>query len=210
MHRIPRINPHRPLTHAADDRSNRTKLLRNVNCLWVQLWDNGLPQQHRTAAQPANLNVVVLYKQSWFCTLTALTRKPGGQQSSTLEIKFADAYLVTWPNTRMDIVHPRSRQSPTAPHTTPPHLPTETRSTECAYRRRGHISNGIRRHSLCISHSLKCKLLTQDPSFIQQLRLSLPVATPRMCGRSSEKVRLIRQTNRQAVATEFLFILLKR
>lgn len=72
--------------------------------------------------------------------MNALTRKPGGQQSSTLEIKFADAYLVTWPNTRMDIVHPRSRQSPPAPYTTPPHLPTETRSTECAYRQRGNTS----------------------------------------------------------------------
>jgi len=183
VHRTPRITPHLPVTHAADDRSNRTKLLRNVNCLRAQLWDNGLPQQYRTAAQPANLNVVV--QQPWFRTLTALTRKPLGQQSSTLEVKFADAYLVTWPNTRMDIVHPCSRRSPPAPYTTPPHLPTETRSTECAYRQRGHISNGICRHSLCISHSLKCKLLTQDPSFIQQLRLSLPFPTPRMCGRSS-------------------------
>jgi len=78
--------------------------------------------------------------------VTALTRKPGEQQS-TLEIKFVDAYLVTWPNTRMDIVHPRSRQSPPAPYTTPPHLPTETRCTECAYRRRGHISMGICRHT---------------------------------------------------------------
>jgi hypothetical protein len=98
-------------------------------------------------------------KQPYFFTLTAQTRKPGGQQQpSTLDIKFAEAYLVTWPNTRMDIVHPRSRQSPPAPHTTPPHLPTETRGTECSSRRRGHIATRIRRHSLCIPHDLKSTL----------------------------------------------------
>jgi hypothetical protein len=128
---------------------------------------SGLPQQYRTAAQPANLNVMA---QTAIVLHTAPTRKPGGQQSSTFEIKIADAYLVTWPNTRMDIVHPNSRQSPTAPNTTPPHLPTETRSTECAYRGRGHISTGIRHHSVCVSHS-------PNPSFIWQLHLSLPVAT---------------------------------
>jgi len=185
VHRTPRKTPHLPVTHAADDRSNSTKLLRSVNCLRVSF---GTTVCHNSTGPLHNpLIWTSWHKQPWFCTFTALTCKPGGQQSSTLEIKFADAYLVTWPNTRMDIVHPRSRQSPPAPYTTPPYLSTEKRSTECAYRRRGHISKGIRRsHSLCLSHSLKYKLRTQDPSFIRQLRLSLPVATLRMCGRSPE------------------------
>jgi hypothetical protein len=183
VHRTPRITPHLPVTHAADERSNRTRLFRNVNCLRVQLWDNSLPQQYRTAAQPANLNVVA---QTATVKHTALTRKPDGQQSSILEIKFADAYLVTWPNTRMDIVHPRSHQSPPAPYTTPPHLPTETRNTECAYRRRGHISKGIRRHSLCSSHSLSTNSVHRILLLSDNYNSHVPSLLFRRCGRSPE------------------------
>jgi hypothetical protein len=45
------------------------------------------------------------------------------------------SYLVTWPNTRMDIVRLRSSQSPRTPLNTPFHLPTETREYESGIHR---------------------------------------------------------------------------
>jgi len=188
VHRTPRITPHLPVTHTADERSNRTKLFRNANCLWVQLWDKSATtvQDCCTTRQSERRGKNSYSSAQWQRWLANQVDNDRHSKLNSPTLTWSHGRTPGWTSWTPAATNHHLHHTPGRPTCQQRHEALSTWSTGCAHT--GGAVTFQREYAAThsISHSLKYKLHTQDPSSIRKLRLSLPVATLRMCGRSPE------------------------